>query len=365
MAQSKIVFFLCGFGFFLGACSPGYERHNNQGMATGSVDSLSLNEPPSSSPDPQSPREQGDSAGELNICSKLNFQGAEWPQTLSRRDRTAVGLGLNITGSFEGVVGWKNISNNFDGMGMSLGLFQQNFGQGTLQPLLINMRQESLSVLERIFKSQHLASLLKMVKAWEASTAVFSSPSLWERELSPLDQDVDIKGDQGPSLFFLFASVSPRNKESVDWALSNIYKNPNQLNEEWKLSFQTMAESPEYVTQQIGAALHLHDRAQSYMSEFTFRELRSYLFFLDIVVQNGGIPAPDREEFKDWEKSHASAKEEQRLLKLLEIRLRRVRSQYREDVQSRKTAIIKGTGIVHKKKRDLPREYCYKNLEMY
>ncbi|MBK7843159.1 MAG: hypothetical protein IPJ71_05600 [Bdellovibrionales bacterium] len=365
MAQSKIVFFLCVFSYFVVACSQGYERHNNLGAPTGSVDSLSLNEPPTTSPEPQPPGGPGDSAGELNICSKLNFQGAEWPQTLSSRDRTAIGLAFNITGSFEGVVGWKNISNNFDGMGMSLGLFQQNFGQGTLQPLLINMRQESLSVLERSFKTQHLASLLKMIKSWESIPATFSSPSLWERELSPLDQDVDIRGDQGSSLFFLFASISPRNKESVDWALSNIYVNPNQLNEEWKLSFQSMAESPEYVTQQIGAALHLHDRAHSYMSEFMFRELRSYLFFLDIVVQNGGIPAPDRDEFKDWEKSHASAKEEQRLLKLLEIRLRRVRSQYREDVRSRKTAIIKGSGIVHKKKRDLPKEYCYKNLEMY
>ncbi|MCB0362856.1 MAG: hypothetical protein KDD35_09040, partial [Bdellovibrionales bacterium] len=108
---------------------------------------------------------------------------------------------------------------------------------------------------------------------------------------------------------------------------------------------------------------YLHERAQAYMVEMSFSELRSYLFFFDIAVQNGGIPSADRQEFSNWEKSHPRAREEERILQLLEIRLRRVRSQYREDVRQRKTTIILNKGVVHGRKRDLPQEYCYDPLE--
>lgn len=40
--------------------------------------------------------------------------------------------------SFEGS-SYTKLSGNFDGQGISYGLLQWNFGQGTLQPLLISM----------------------------------------------------------------------------------------------------------------------------------------------------------------------------------------------------------------------------------
>lgn len=39
------------------------------------------------------------------------------------------------------------------------------------------------------------------------------------------------------------------------------------------------------------------------------------------------------------------------------------RTQYRQDVRSRKTTIMNGTGTVHGGFRDLPREYCYVSAE--
>ena len=82
----------------------------------------------------------GSTDGSLNICGRLSFQGISWPQTLPAKDRKSLATSLNLTGSYEGGQGWINITNNFDGMGMSLGLLQQNFGSGSLQPLLLKFR---------------------------------------------------------------------------------------------------------------------------------------------------------------------------------------------------------------------------------
>lgn len=300
---------------------------------------------------------------DFEICSDLNFKGVSWPDELTRRERPAFGLALNITGSFEGSAGWTNIANNFDDQGMSLGLLQQNFGQGSLQPLLINTWIKDPINLESNFKADHLSSLLSMLRTWEGkgltTPQYVANPKsrLWDMELSGLDE-IDNAG-----MSTSFALVSPKNRTSVDWALSTIYANSTTIKPEWKTAFQSMARTPSYISEQIDAARYLHERAQAYMVEMSFSELRSYLFFFDIAVQNGGIPSADRQEFSNWEKSHPRAREEERILQLLEIRLRRVRSQYREDVRQRKTTIILNKGVVHGRKRDLPQEYCYDPLE--
>ena len=62
-----------------------------------------------------------------SICSDLSFEQVEWPSNVSTKQLDAFALGMNITGSFEGHDGWSNIANDFDGQGLSLGLFNQNF----------------------------------------------------------------------------------------------------------------------------------------------------------------------------------------------------------------------------------------------
>ncbi|MCB0321850.1 MAG: hypothetical protein KDD60_13070, partial [Bdellovibrionales bacterium] len=248
----------------------------------------------------------GDPLAGLKICSALDFQGVNWPDVLKISERSAIGLGLNITGSFEGTVGWANLANNFDGQGMSLGLLQQNLGQGSLQPLLMSMRQNYPEVLDQEFSLEQKSSLFTMLREWSDQGQSFlvsshwsGSASLWAQELSVLDTV-----SESPSVSFLSSSgldssfnfllaLLPKNKSSVDWAVSNIYSRDKNFKPEWKDSFQGMAETPEYVSEQIGAALYLHERAQSYLSELSFKELRSYLFFFDIAVQNGGIPLDD------------------------------------------------------------------------
>lgn len=50
---------------------------------------------------------------------------------------------LLITATYEGGRGYKNLANDFDGMGMSFGALQWNFGQNTLGPLLRAMIEVS------------------------------------------------------------------------------------------------------------------------------------------------------------------------------------------------------------------------------
>jgi hypothetical protein len=86
--------------------------------------------------------------------------------------------------------------------------------------------------------------------------------------------------------------------------------------------------------------------------------MRAYLFFFDIVVQNGGISTSVQTKYMTWVKSNAKATESSKLKKLLEYRVALVRAQYMNDVKTRKTAIIDGTGTVHGSKRNFPKEYC-------
>ncbi|MCB0366833.1 MAG: hypothetical protein KDD68_15660, partial [Bdellovibrionales bacterium] len=135
---------------------------------------------------------EGDIGGDpaWRICSNLNFDSVTWPAELSARQIEDMALALSITGSFEGRSGWHNISTNFDGQGMSLGLLQQNFGQGSLQPLLIRMRDHHSGVWRGHFAPGDLNSMEAMLAAWESSSVVGAksvSESLWDREISVLD----------------------------------------------------------------------------------------------------------------------------------------------------------------------------------
>ncbi|MCJ8277796.1 MAG: hypothetical protein MJK18_13215, partial [Bdellovibrionales bacterium] len=64
---------------------------------------------------------------DLGICSSLEFKGVTWSPELSQDDRVAFAIALNVSGSFEGHSGWSNLSNNFDGQGVSMGLLNQDF----------------------------------------------------------------------------------------------------------------------------------------------------------------------------------------------------------------------------------------------
>ncbi len=290
-----------------------------------------------------------------SICSDLSFNQVEWPSNVSAKQLDAFALAMNITGSFEGHDGWSNIANNFDEQGLSLGLFNQNLGQGTLQPLMINYQQSTSNKMSSLFSTSQRSSITSMLNTWLAANGGVLSKATAQTSVqtipdtSPLDKNFDSQISQKAS--------NAINQESVDWAVAQLYLG-TEFKTEWKTALQNLSEDPKYVTLQIEAAINLHNKAMGYVTKYRFKTLYSYLFFFDIVVQNGGISSTTESQYLTWEKSNKTASEATKLLKLLEYRLLLVNSQYVADVRSRKTSIIKGTGTVHGSSRNYPVEYC-------
>ncbi|MDE2292772.1 MAG: hypothetical protein KGL53_11880, partial [Elusimicrobia bacterium] len=282
-------------------------------------------------------------------CSGLDFGGVQWPPDAGPDDQLALKTALNVSGSYEGPDGWANITGNFDGQGLSLGLLNQNLGQGSLQPMLLRLRDQHPEVLRAVLAPAHEASLRAMLAAW-AATASPASP--WVPR-SPLDE-----APPGVQL------MSAPNAASVAWARDTLYQG-GRFDPAWKDELTRLAATPEYVSIQVAAASDLHLRALGYEKQVGVRELRAYMMLFDINVQDGGLYPEDLADYAAYVKAHRKASSTARLEKLLALRLRHVRKAYVQDVRARKRTIILGTGVVHGVRRDLPAQYCYDGAWAY
>lgn len=302
----------------------------------------------------------------LAVCTKLNFSNVSWPKSMDNFDKNAFAIALTMSGSFEGHSGWNNISNNFDGQGLSLGLFNQNLGQGSLQPLMIRMRNKNTSKMKSFFSENNYNSLNTMLTKWQNASGFIgkATPALtennWESNFSDLDNPEDKEAEEGivPE-DVLTKALSSNNRTSVSWAVANLYSG-SSFKPAWKVSLQNLAQSPDFISQQLSAAEAIHKKASGYMN-LGFTQLRSYLFFFDIVVQNGGLSPSVISNYKAWLKQNPNASETAKLTRILNVRLNSVRPQFVSDVRSRKMSIINGTGTVHGSARNYPKEYCVKN----
>lgn len=313
----------------------------------------------------------GNTAESLGVCGPLPFDNVVWPMSLTFAGRRAFAVSLNITGSFEGNSSWSTIANNSDGQGLSLGLLQQNLGQGTLQPLLIRIRREHPEILKQIFTDADRTSLLGMLAAWEASAApAIAVPTSVEDELfprqdvlSPLDKvpevSIDpVESDLTISSRELVPLLTTRNAASVAWAKKTLYSGSSFI-PRWKTALMALANTAPYRSLQIEQAETLFDRAASYFSVLKFKEQRSFFLMYDFVVQNGGFNSSHRSQFDSYMRSNPNVSETTKAKKLTEIRVSTVSSRYKADVRSRKNTIIDSKGTVHGRKRDLPKENCY------
>lgn len=301
-----------------------------------------------------SPVDSGN-AGPLQICSKLSFNNVAWDQSLTSMDRAAFQLALNISGSFEGNTGWANLTNNFDGQGLSMGLLNQTLGTGSLQPLMTKMRALYFSQMQSLFSASHFQSLSDMLTAYGASVQLSGTSNRFLLDSSPLDQD------WSPTVQ-LFAAT--RESNSVSWAVQNLY-NGTAFKPDWSKELTALATHPLYVSLQIEAAEVIHAKARSLQNTLGLYDLRSYLVMFDFVVQNGGLGSQEIPEYQAAVAANPSMTVTQKLNKILELRLRRVIPQYVEDVRSRKTALINGAGTVHGANRQLEKEYCYQGTLSY
>lgn len=297
----------------------------------------------------------------LKICSDLDFNGLSWSNNVQTTERDPFALALNISGSYEGSNGWANLSNNFDGQGLSMGLLNQNLGQGTLQPLIAEMRTQDAAGLAAIFTASNLKSLLKMVEKWESQTRV-AAIRIHDYGYSELDEPAIVAAEMGIDpleLEEVTTALVSRNQEAVTWAKITLYVK-SLFKNDWSKQLRALASSASYRSIQVRRAEVLHTKALELMNLYGFESLRSYLFFFDVVVQNGGISNSVRDRYIAWAKLSANqtATEKAKLIKLLELRLTAVKKIYVTDVRTRKLAIINGVGTVHGSKRDFAKEFC-------
>ncbi len=347
--------------FLVTGCGQSFSSQLTQNLTSETNTSVEL-------PDPTN--EEPGSTFKPSICSDLSFENVTWPRNISTVQLDAFALAMNISGSFEGPSGWTNLSNNFDGQGISLGLFNQNLGQGSLQPLLITFRDLNPTRLQQIYSASQVTALQSMLTAWgEPSDGIqltkiqptkATSDVRFSRNTSKLDDESMLSPMDHPAEGFLTKASNDQNQASVDWSVSTVYTGTTGLSfrAEWRTALQNMAGAPEYITLQVAAAKAIHERAIAFMHRYNYRQLRSYLFMFDIVVQNGGIPASIENQYLAWVQVNPTATEVAKLRRLLELRLTVVRPEYVEDVRARKTAIINSTGVVHQSTRDFPTEYC-------
>lgn len=300
-------------------------------------------------------------------CSNLSFSGVTWNKSLTGYERRSLAIALSLSGSFEGTQGWKNLTNNFDGMGLSAGLLNQTLGTGSLQPLLANLQLRSPAAFQYVASSRR-TSLLAMVASWKSSKG-YTVPSALSKLMH--DSDVDVTSskldipetDDGFGLSGKIEVSGTAENSSVSWATANLYQSSGSFKPEWKTELANLMGHPAYVSEQISASEVLHHRAAGYVSRLGFSSLRSYLFMFDICVQNGGLNDSEFAELEADIKREGLKTETTILKRLLEIRLRRVLSQWRNDVRSRKTAIIDGTGTVHGSARNFPKQYCFSQVD--
>ncbi|MFN8791553.1 MAG: hypothetical protein ACK5Y2_08890 [Bdellovibrionales bacterium] len=373
MSQTNLRILSAALVFLLSGCSDGFRSST----PIPSVQEEPKQSPPETTPPPvaqpapqpqPTPPPLPEPGSPLSkICSKLDFKDVQWPATMSDNEHIYMALALNITGSFEGNLGWKNLAGDFDGQGISMGLMQQNLGQGTLQPLWIEVFQKDRATLSQNLSSGQVLSMQRMLESWLGQPIPVSKSSILSE--ATLEEELFPEGDSFNELDMgypdsEFQVLNARNQASVSWARSEALDSRGQVRSSWSKPLQTIAETPFYRSLQIQTSLKYFLRAQAYLRSFGYKQVRSLLLMYDFVVQNGSIGESHLKIYNDWLQKNPSADEEQKTLALLEARLTTVRPQYRNDVRARKTTIIKGQGVVHQRQRNLPREYCFNHLDL-
>lgn len=144
-----------------------------------------------------------------------------------------------VTGKFEGNKGFANLSGNFDGQGISAGVLQWNLGQGSLQPILLEMLEAS------------------------------GYAGLFVNELTEL------------------ASLNPAQAVSK----SLLYQESNKLRGDFKLAFTSLLTDPQSINVQKKYMRKIYKASSTLVTKFGFSSdsLLANLFFFDLITNSGSM----------------------------------------------------------------------------
>ena len=245
------------------------------------------------------------------------------PTKLSRNyPRPYLDLALRVTGSFEGS-GFDQVTGNFDGQGISAGVLQWCYGQGSLQN--------------------------KILKPY-----------------------IDKYGTQVLDNFFprpISESAYMTNRQAIRFAKKHMLSGKS-VKHTWKMAWKQFLTSPETIEIQKKGADSVASKAWFYCNKHKMISAKSFCFFFDVVTQNGSlknVPKPTSDEGyidaidrdaginkTDWLRS--SPDYETKIL-FIWITRRVTRNKWAADVISRKGTIAHGIGTVHQKKNIIAEAY--------
>ncbi|MFN8624902.1 MAG: peptidoglycan-binding domain-containing protein [Candidatus Binatia bacterium] len=227
---------------------------------------------------------------------------------------------LALTGSFE--TGqpppecFAGLTGDFDGQGISLGVCQWNFGQGSLQPLLREIERTHPEIVDAVFQD-HAAELRAVLR--EA------------------------------------------HSEQMNWARSK-QDVRNNVTEPWRGLFKALCRRAEFQAIQAKYAGDLLVAARALCTEFDVRSQRALALLFDIKVQNGSInvvvKAQIARDFAVLDPSgNPDTDEGARLRIIANRRAEAANPRWVEDVRTRKLTIANGVGKVHGRYYDLQEQY--------
>ncbi|WP_432666738.1 hypothetical protein R9X47_10295 [Wukongibacter baidiensis] len=217
---------------------------------------------------------------------------------------------LNNTGFFEGNKGYSTVSGNFDGQGISFGIIQFNFGQGSLEPLLKDYINDYESEYNSVFGS----------KAQELKKVVF---------------------DYSKS-------------QQISWGGSITASDNYNLKSEWKALFEDMGSKLNNQNLQVKHAQSYFNRALSLASQYEITSTQGLAFLFDQSVHEWSWSESDsvvKEDLLYWADEYFRIEKKRmpdsdRCGTLLSY----VRTR---DGKNRRTAIRNGSGTVHEKDYDV------------
>jgi hypothetical protein len=231
---------------------------------------------------------------------------------------------LALTGAFETSEPppecFAGLAGDFDGQGLSFGVLQWNIGQGSLQPLLVEMNQSHPDILGQIF---------------------------------------------GPNYSTLVAMLAENIEDQLAWARS--IQNPmnSALFEPWRGQFKTLGRTQEFQEIESKHADGLFQQALALCDAFGVNSERAAALMFDIQVQNGGIKKLTKplilSDFEQLGKSGAQGGNVPGEVARLQIVATRVAASAKPrwilDVQNRKMTIANGHGTVHEIDYQLDEQY--------
>ncbi|TAN62793.1 peptidoglycan-binding protein [bacterium] len=218
---------------------------------------------------------------------------------------------LALTGSFETNKGipecFAGLSGDFDGQGISLGVLQWNFGQGSLNPLLKEMITKHQDAAQMVFH-ENLKILAEVLKSSNEVLMNF------------------VRSIQHPVKHFIY--------------------------EPWKGMFKALCRTEEFQNIQRTYAFERFGLAIKACKDYGLWSERASALMFDINVQNGSIStvvkAQIMADFKNTAKDLSD--DETEISKMRIIANRRAEAatkEWVEDVRARKLCVANGNGVVH------------------